>query len=125
MVFMAVSRYDGAHVVVGSSAGPTVTFLVRSTSFCTKAVVDFFGNNRTRAGRTLLALVAECREGNAFHCCINVGFFVHDSGVFAAHSSTARLIQRLARNALTSVFADKQADFLGTGESDVASLGIF
>ena len=50
-----------------------------------KLVVDLLIDNRARAGRALLSLKTECRNGNTFDRRVHIGLGVHDDRVFAAH----------------------------------------
>ena len=87
-----------------------------------ECVIDIFGDDGARAGRTLLSLIAKRGLRGAFHCGVDIGFVVDDDGVLAAHFQNGALNPNLAGCGFGGEFADAQADFLRAGEADVARL---
>ena len=89
-----------------------------------EGVVDFFRDDGARAGRALLPLIAKRRLPGTLHGCVDVGFVVHHDGVLAAHFQNGTLDPDLTGRRLGGQLADAQADFLRSGEADVAGLRV-
>ena len=113
---------DRAHVIVRIVAWSDRDFLRAFHQLLHKRVVDFFGDDRARARRTLLPLIPERRLHRAFYRRVDIGFFVHDDPVLAAHFQHRALDPHLPRNGLAREFADPQPYFLRARESDVPRL---
>ena len=83
-------------------------------------VVDVRDDDRARAGRALLALIAE-RGGHDAGCGgIQVGGLIHQDGVLAAHLQDRALEPDLAGLHLGRALEDAQPDLLAAGEGDEA-----
>ena len=89
-----------------------------------EAVVDALVDDDARAGRALLSAETERRLRGAFDGSVEVGVGIDHHGVLAAHLENGALDPDLAGLLRGCGLVDVQADFLRSGEGDVARLGM-
>jgi len=72
-------------------------------------------NNRPRAGRTLLSLIAKSRRSDTLDGGVEIAIVIDDNGVFAAHFGDDALDPDLAFPGTRGQFVDTQANIARSG----------
>src|SRR5579871_4367970 len=114
----------GAHVVGGVVGRSDEDLFHFFGQLLDKGRIDFFVHDGARAGRTLLALVAERGDEHTIYGFLEVGIGIDDDGVFAAHLGDHAFNPDLAFLRLGGEFVDAQADIATAGEADEAGFGM-
>jgi len=98
MVVMALLLTTGPMKLLGSSLGPTLIVFCALDQLLDEVVVNLFRHDRAGARGALLPLITKGGLHYAFHGGFDVGFFIHDDGIFAAHLEDGALDPLLARH---------------------------
>src|SRR6202007_1579918 len=89
--------YHRAHVIRRILAGAYPYFLCPVNHTTHEIVIDFLRDDRPRARRAFLSLIAECRLHHAFDRGLDVGLFIDNDGILAAHFQYGALDPDLPR----------------------------